>query len=139
MANLHQDIDTLVDEFDFLGDWEERYRYLIDLGRQLPALAPADHNDANRVEGCMSNVWLKGGFDAGSPPRLHLAADSDAFITKGIVALLRQLYEGRTRQEVEELDVRDFFQRIGLEEHLSPTRQNGLYSMNERIKAIARE
>lgn len=130
--------EELLENFEMLGDWEERYRYLIDLGRQLPALDPADHTEANRVEGCMSNVWLKGGFDDGSPPRLRLEADSDAFITKGIVALLRQLYQGRTREEVEELDVRDIFRRIGLEEHLSPTRQNGLYSMNERIKALAR-
>ncbi len=131
--------EELLENFELLGDWEERYRYLIDLGRQLPALDPADRNDANRVEGCMSNVWLKGGFDDGSPPRLHLKADSDAIITKGIVALLRELYQGRTRSEVEELDVRDLFERIGLVEHLSPTRQNGLYSMNERIKALARE
>jgi len=131
--------EELLENFELLGDWEERYRYLIDLGRQLPALDPADRNDANRVEGCMSNVWLKGEFDDGSPPRLHLKADSDAIITKGIVALLRELYQGRTRSEVEELDVRDLFERIGLVEHLSPTRQNGLYSMNERIKALARE
>ncbi len=131
--------DELLENFELLGDWEERYRYLIDLGRQLPALDPADRNEANRVEGCMSNVWLKGGFDDGSPPRLHLAADSDAIITRGIVALLRELYEGRTPSEVQELDVGELFERIGLVEHLSPTRQNGLYSMNERIKALARE
>ena len=131
--------EELLENFELLGDWEERYRYLIDLGRQLPALDPADRNEANRVEGCMSNVWLKGGFDDGSPPRLHLEADSDAIITKGIVALLREIYEGRTRSEVQDLDVRELFERIGLVEHLSPTRQNGLYSMNERIKALARD
>ncbi|MDZ7751846.1 MAG: SufE family protein [Gammaproteobacteria bacterium] len=129
--------EELLENFELLGDWEERYRYLIDLGRQLPALDPADRNEANRVEGCMSNVWLKGGFDDGSPSRLHLEADSDAHITKGIAALLRELYQGRTRKEVEQLDIRDLFERIGLVEHLSPTRQNGLHSMVERIKSLA--
>lgn len=132
-------VDEILENFELLGDWEERYRYIIDLGRQLPPMDEAARTDANRVEGCMSNVWLEGGFDDATPPRLHLQADSDAIITKGIVSLLRELYEGRTREEVEALDVRDLFDRIGLVEHLSPTRQNGLYSMTERIRALARE
>lgn len=130
--------EELIDNFEMLGDWEERYRYIIDLGRRLPPMAEADRTDANRVEGCMSNVWLKGGFDDGSPPRLHIEADSDAIITKGVVALLRELYEGRTREEVESVDLRGLFERIGLVEHLSPTRQNGLHAMTERIQALAR-
>ena len=130
--------EELLDNFEMLGDWEERYRYIIDLGRQLPPMEETDRTDTNRVEGCMSNVWLKGGFDDASPPRLHLEADSDAFIVKGIIALLREIYEGRTREEVEAVDVPALFNRIGLVEHLSPTRQNGLYAMNERIQGLAR-
>lgn len=130
-------IDQLVENFDLLGDWEERYRYLIDLGKRLPPMTPEAKTEANKVEGCMSNVWVAGGFDDGDPPRLHLDADSDAFIVKGLVALMREVYAGATPQEVLALDVRDFFERIGLVEHLSPTRRNGLFALVERIRAMA--
>ena len=132
-------IEELVDNFELLGDWEERYRYIIDLGKKLPPMDEAAKTDANRVEGCMSNVWVAGGFDDGDPPRLRFDADSDAFIVKGLVALMREVYAGATPDEVLAVDIRGFFERVGLVEHLSPTRRNGLFALVERIRAMAEE
>ena len=134
------DVDTLVENFEILGDWEERYRYIIDLGKALPAMAPEEKVDAARVEGCMSNVWIQGGFapaDGAGEPVLHFDADSDAFIVKGLLALLREINAGRSPEEVVALDVRNVFDRIGLVEHLSPTRQNGLFAVVERLRGLA--
>jgi cysteine desulfuration protein SufE len=134
------DVDTLVENFEILGDWEERYRYIIDLGKRLPPMPAEDKADEDRVEGCMSSVWIKGGFTGGDgAPRLQFDADSDAFIVKGLLGLLRELYAGRTPEEVLALDVRSVFDRIGLVEHLSPTRQNGLFAVVDRLRGMARE
>lgn len=130
--------DELIENFELLGDWEERYRYIIDLGRKLPPMDDADKNDDTKVDGCMSQVWVKAGFAPGAPPVLRIAADSDAFIVKGIVSLLRMIYEGKTAEEVLAVDIEGFFRRIGLVEHLSPTRQNGLFALLERIQGMAR-
>src|SRR5437868_1338834 len=81
-------VDDLVENFELLGDWEERYRYLIDLGRKLPPMPDAEHNEANKVRGCMSQVWLTQKLDPGPPPRLEFQGDSDAHIVKGLIALL---------------------------------------------------
>ncbi len=132
-------IDELIENFELLGDWEERYRYIIDLGKKLPAMDDADKNDETKVDGCMSNVWVKGGFDESEPPVFQLSADSDAFIVKGLVALLRDIYVGGTGPEVLAVDANTLFSRIGLIEHLSPTRQNGLHSLIEKIRRMAAE
>lgn len=128
-------IEALVDEFDFLGDWEERYRYLIDMGRALPPLSEEGRNDANKVQGCVSQVWLVMSRDAQG--RLVILGDSDAHIVKGLVALLIRLYSGRTGPEAATIDAREVLARIGLGEHLSPQRSNGLASMVARIRAFA--
>ncbi|MCP4043818.1 MAG: SufE family protein [Gammaproteobacteria bacterium] len=132
-------VDELIEDFELLGDWEERYRYIIDLGKKLPAMDDADKNDETKVDGCMSNVWVKGGFSGDQPPLFQLSADSDAFIVKGLVALLRKIYVGRTAQEVLEVDATKLFARIGLIEHLSPTRANGLHALIDRIRRMAAE
>jgi len=130
-------VDELVENFTALGPWEERYRYLIDLGRRLPPLPEHERTDANKVRGCMSQVWLSATAHPGPPPRLELRGDSDAHIVKGLIALLFKLYAGRTPREIVEMDVRAVFERLGLENHITMNRRNGFYAMVERIRALA--
>jgi cysteine desulfuration protein SufE len=131
------DVDELVENFAALGPWEERYRYLIELGRKLPPLPEAERTEANKVRGCMSQVWLSATARAGPPPRLELRGDSDAHIVKGLIALLFKLYGGRTPGEIMALDVKSVFERLGLESHITLNRRNGFYAMVERIRALA--
>ncbi len=135
MTDLTADIDALVDEFDFLGDWEERYRYLIEMGQALPGLPEAERTDDTRVKGCVSQVWMV--IDDGPDHALELRGDSDAHIVKGLVALLSRLYDGRKPAEALSIDPKEVLGRIGLAEHLSPQRSNGLASMIKRIQAEA--
>jgi cysteine desulfuration protein SufE len=130
-------VDELVENFGQLGPWEERYRYLIELGRKLPPLAEAEHTEANKVRGCMSQVWLTSQANPGPPLRLEFRGDSDAHIVKGLIALLFKLYSGRTPEEILALDVKSVFERLGLESHITMNRRNGFYSMVERIRALA--
>lgn len=133
------DIETLADNFELLGPWEERYRYLIDLGRQLQPMDEADKVDANKVRGCMSQVWLTHTVSDETPARFHFQGDSDAHIVKGLVALLFMAYSGKTAEEIRNLDIKDVFGRLGLESHLSMNRRNGFYAMVERIQALAHQ
>jgi cysteine desulfuration protein SufE len=132
-------VDELVENFAALGPWEERYRYLIDLGRRLPALPDTERTDSNKVRGCMSQVWLAAELEPGPPARLALRGDSDAHIVKGLIALLFRLYEGRTPAEILALDVKAVFERLGLENHITMNRRNGFYAMVERIRALAEQ
>ncbi|MEN0652599.1 MULTISPECIES: SufE family protein [Hyphobacterium] len=132
--SVHQDIETLVDEFDLLGDWEQRYRYLIDMGKALPPFPDTARDEAHRVKGCVSQVWLVTRRDG---DRLVFEADSDAHIVRGLAALLIRLYSGRTAEEIRSVDAREVLARIGLAEHLSPQRSNGLNSMIARIQGEA--
>lgn len=133
-TDIHTEIEDIVEEFDLLGDWEERYRYLIEMGKALPEMPLADRTDANKVKGCVSQVWLvtepKNGI-------LTFRADSDAHIVRGLAALLLRLYSGRSREDILDVDAREVLGRIGLSEHLSPQRSNGLTSMIGRIRAAA--
>lgn len=131
------DVDQLVESFEMLGPWEERYRYLIELGRKLPPLPEAERTEANKVRGCMSQVWLTARAHAGPPPRLELRGDSDAHIVKGLIALLFKLYADRAPREILALDVKAVFERLGLESHITMNRRNGFYAMVERIRALA--
>ena len=130
-------VDELVENFTQLGPWEERYRYLIELGRKLPPLADAERTEATKVRGCMSQVWLASRVQPGPPARLELHGDSDAHIVKGLIALLFKLYSGRTPAEILALDAKSVFERLGLENHITMNRRNGFYSMVERIRALA--
>lgn len=131
-------VDELVETFEFLGDWEERYRYLIELGRKLPPMPDAEHTEANKVRGCMSQVWLAHDL-VGSPQRLELRGDSDAHIVKGLIALLFQLVSGKTPEQILATDINGVFERLGLESHISMNRRNGFYAMVERIRQMAQE
>jgi cysteine desulfuration protein SufE len=131
------DVDQLVENFELLGPWEERYRYLIELGRKLPPMPPGEKTETSKVRGCMSQVWLTSHVAPGPPPRLHFQGDSDAHIVKGLIALLFKLYEGGTPQEILGLDVQQVFSRLGLENHITMNRRNGFYAMVERIRSLA--
>ena len=129
------EIEDLVEEFDLLDDWEQRYRYLIDMGKALPPLPDAERTEASRVQGCVSQVWLI--VEPGEHDHLKFRADSDAHIVRGLAALLLRLYSERSREDILSVDAREVLARIGLSEHLSPQRSNGLASMIGRIRAAA--
>lgn len=131
-------IDDLIGDFSFLDDWEERYRYVIELGKDLAPLSVEEHSAANKVQGCVSQVWLVSEpHQDRDGPRLFLRGDSDAFIVRGLVAILLRLYSGKSASEIMAIDAREIFEKLGLNEHLSPQRSNGLYSMVERVKTDA--
>ena len=130
-------IDSLVEDFGFLDDWEDRYRFVIELGRNLPDLPDAERTDANKVRGCASQVWLVTEIVGNGEPRIGFRGDSDAHIVRGLIAILLALYSGRTAREILEIDAEAVFARIGLREHLTSQRSNGLTSMVARIRADA--
>jgi cysteine desulfuration protein SufE len=131
-------IDEIVDNFSFLDDWDDRYRYLIELGRMLEPLPEAAHTDANKVRGCASQVWLETHVDRSGPePVVRFLGDSDAHIVRGLVALVLALYSGRPASEIVATDAMDLFRKLGLSEHLTPQRSNGVRSMVERIRRDA--
>jgi cysteine desulfuration protein SufE len=125
----------LEDEFEVLGDWEERYRYVIDLGRDLAPLIDGERSDANKVRGCASQVWLVTRADEDG--RLWFRGDSDAHIVRGLIAILMRLYSGRRPAEILAFDAKEALGRLGLTEALSQQRSNGLFSMVERIRRDA--
>lgn len=132
-------IDEIVDNFTVLDEWDDRYRYVIELGRSLPPLADSAHIDANKVQGCASQVWLLTHVktDGAGGPILSFEGDSDAHIVRGLVAILFALYSGKSAREILATDALALFDRIGLRENLTPQRSNGLRSMVERIRREA--
>ncbi len=128
-------------DFSVLDDWEDRYRYIIELGRMLSPLAPELRTDATKVRGCASQVWLVSSNRPGADGKtqvLHFEGDSDAHIVRGLIAILFALYEGKTSEEILSIDPTADFRALGLNEHLTPQRSNGLASMVERIRSDAR-
>ena len=126
--------EDIVADFEFLEDWEERYRYVIERGKFLPAFDDALKVPATKVEGCASQVWLFPKIDAG---RFSFEGDSDAMIVSGLIAVLQALYNGLTLQEVSRVDALSELARLGLNEHLSAQRSNGVRAMVERIQSVA--
>jgi cysteine desulfuration protein SufE len=139
---LTQTQQELIDEFAMFSDWQDRYEHLIELGKDLPLIAPEKKTEENIVRGCQSRVWLHAQLVSdpstalGVTPVVHFTADSDAMITKGIVALLVRVYNDRTPQEILGAST-EFIDRIGLREHLSPNRSNGLVAMLDQMKRYA--
>lgn len=131
---------AIVENFEFLDDWEDRYRYLIELGRTLEPLPEAAHNETNRVRGCASQVWLETHVDKDDlgRPRLTFIGDSDAHIVRGLVALALAIFSGQTAETIVATDAHAVFDQLGLGAHLTPQRSNGLRSMVDRIKSDAR-
>jgi cysteine desulfuration protein SufE len=134
-------LDEIIDNFGYLDEWEDRYRYVIELGRTLEPLDAAAHTEANKVLGCASQVWLETKVDRSGQgePVLTFRADSDAHIVRGLVALILALYSGKTASQILETDAQALFDQLGLSAHLTRQRTNGTRSMVERIKRDARQ
>lgn len=130
---IEETSDTIINEFDNFDDWMDKYNYLIELGKSLPMIDERYKVESNLISGCQSRVWLHAEFDGNL---VHFTADSDAVITKGIANLLIRVYSGHTPQEILDAST-EFIKEIGLTEHLSPTRSNGLLSMIKQIKMYA--
>ena len=132
---LRHTLDDLIENFALLGDWEERYRYLIELGQGLPPMDDSLKTDDTMVRGCTSRVWMVAKKDAGG--RYHIIADSDAHIVRGLIAILLFAYQDKTADEIAEIDIKNAFERMGLSDNLSPNRRNGFFAMVERIAALS--
>jgi cysteine desulfuration protein SufE len=135
MSAIDQHLEDLAAEFDVLGDWEERYRYVIDLGKDLAPLSDAERSEANKVRGCASQVWLV--TEPQADGTLRFRGDSDAHIVRGLIAILLRLYSGRGPQEITDFDAKAAFETLGLAGALSAQRSNGLASMVGRIRRDA--
>jgi cysteine desulfuration protein SufE len=133
-------IDDIIENFELLDQWDDRYRYVIELGRTLPPLAEEAHNEATKVRGCASQVWMITHVkpDGAAGPTLSFEGDSDAHIVRGLVAILFALYSGKRAKEILEIDAEALFQKLGLRENLTPQRSNGLRAMVDRIRAEAK-
>lgn len=131
--SIEETEQAIIDEFAIFSDWEERYQHLIDLGKDLPLIAPDKKTDDRLIKGCQSRVWLHAELRDG---KVVFTADSDAIITKGIISLLIRVLSGKTPQAIIDAEL-TFIDRIGLKEHLSPTRSNGLVSMVKQMKFYA--
>ena len=130
-------IDRIVEDFEFLDDWEDRYRYVIDLGKDLPPFPDSARTPRNKVQGCVSQVWLETTTGDGEDPVMHFIGDSDAHIVRGLVAIILALYSGRRASDIAGIDAEALLKKLGLDEHLTPQRANGLRSMVARIRRDA--
>lgn len=133
-------IDSLIDDFTFLDQWEDRYRFVIELGQNLEPLSEAEHSPENKVQGCVSQVWIVSRVESSGDddqPRLYFRGDSDAHIVRGLIAILLEIYNGKTPADILAIDPKEIFHKLGLDEHLSPQRSNGLYSMVGRVRTDA--
>ncbi len=138
MADLSELTEESIREtFELLDDWEERYRFIIDLGRKLAPFPESAKIEANRIQGCQSNVWVTVAEAEGPRGKVSLAADSEAHIVKGLAAMVLAILDGRTAADVVAHDMKSFFESIGLHQHLSPTRSNGLHGLVAQIKSRA--
>ena len=133
-------LDEIIDNFSLLDDWDDRYRYVIELGRGLAPLSERDRTEANKVQGCASQVWLATTVrpDGQRGPVLTFSGDSDAHIVRGLIAILLAMFSGKQARDILSGDAIALFERLGLREHLTPQRSNGFRSMVERIRTDAR-
>ncbi len=131
---MNERIEKIIDDFELLDSWDDRYRYVIELGRKLPELPAEAHVDANKVQGCASQVWLTSQRNGDA---IQFQGDSDAHIVKGLIAILFALYSGEKARSIVETDANAVFNKLGLGEHLTPQRSNGFRSMVERMKRDA--
>ena len=130
-------IETIRDDFSFLDDWEDRYRYVIELGRELPPYPEDKRDEAHKVRGCVSQVWLSTARGVGADPVLTFVGDSDAHIVRGLVAIMLALFSDRRASEITRIDAEAILLELGLSEHLTPQRANGLRAMVKRIQMEA--
>jgi cysteine desulfuration protein SufE len=130
-------LPDIVSTFELLGDWETRYQYLVELGEQLPPLDEQARIEPNRVKACMSKVWVHAWEDPAAPGHIRFGGDCDTGIIKGVLALLIQLADGKTVDEIEAIDMDEFFRQLQLDEHLSPNRHVGVYAIVDLMKQQA--
>ena len=128
------DIENLIDNFEFLEGWEDKYRYIIELGEKLSPLPEQFHSEEWKVQGCQSQVWLLPQKQNGL---LYFTGDSDAMIVKGLIAIVLMIYNNKSPSEIKAVEVEDIFAKLGLSDHLSPSRRNGLLAMTNKIKYYA--
>ncbi|SMF58193.1 Cysteine desulfuration protein SufE [Alteromonadaceae bacterium Bs31] len=128
-------VEDIIETLGFFDAWEDRYKYIIDLGKELPEMDVAKKDEAHQVKGCQSQVWIDSSSIDG---QLWFEADSDAFIVKGLLGVVLAAYNGKSAQQIEQFDVENYFEQLGLLRHLSPTRGNGLRAMVERIRTTSR-
>lgn len=131
------DFQTIKDDLAFIDDWEERFSYILDLGKKLPLIDDAKKTEEYIVRGCLSQVWVDIVVSTDNPPVIHFTADSDALIVKGLLALVSSLFNGKPAIEIISVDPKKEFADIGLDRHLTPNRQNGLFSVVGRIQSEA--
>jgi cysteine desulfuration protein SufE len=136
MPKFPPSLEELIEEFEELEDWDERYDLIIDLGRELPELSKELQSEENIVTGCMSTVWLVTNV-VDEKKTIEIKADSDSIIVKGLIVILLAHFNGKTAEEILKADAIVLFERFGLNQHISPQRRNGLYSMVERLKELA--
>ena len=131
------DFDTILETFSLMDDWEDRYAYLIDMGRTLPDFPDQYRDDEHLVPGCTSRVWIQ--LDWDNEGRLQIQADSDAHIVRGLVAVLCSLLSGKTREELTQINVEEAFSQLGLDQYLSPSRRNGFFSMVSLVQKFCQQ
>ena len=137
MSDFPPSTEELIETFEDLQDWDERYDFMIDLGRELPRLPVDLQTEDNIVEGCMSTVWLVTALPDGVDQPMAIQADSDSIIVKGLIVILLAFYSHQTSAQIVESNVGEFLKQLGLDQHLSPQRRNGLFSMIKRLKGLA--
>ena len=138
MPDFPPTIEELFETFEDLEEWDERYDFIIDLGRELPPLPAELQTEDNIVKGCMSLVWVVTDIDSeGAAEKLNIQADSDSIIVKGLIVLLLAFYNNMSPQEVASADVESYLGKLGLNQHLSPQRRNGLFSMVKRLRTVS--
>ena len=137
MARMDKKTQELKDTFEILPDWEERYGFIIDLGKKLEPLPESAYSDEYKVRGCMSQVWLIADNDKNEPEKMVFKGDSDAHIVRGLIAILLIIFSGKTAQEIADTDINAIFEELQLEQHITMNRRNGLYSMVETIRRLA--
>jgi cysteine desulfuration protein SufE len=136
---VSQRIDDIIADFEFLEDWDDRYRYLIELGGGLEPLTDSEHSPVNKVQGCASQVWIVAERGEGTDPLIRFRGDSDAHIVRGLVAVVLAIFSGKRASQITAMDETVPFARLNLAEHITPQRSNGLKSMVARIKQEARQ
>jgi len=132
------DVQRIIDTFELLPDWNERYEFITELGHKLVPVPEAEKTDENLVQGCTTRTWLTGRLNTGDPPTMEYQADAEGPLVRGIVMLLLIPFEGKTPREVLATDPSDYIGKLGLEEHLSPNRRMGMYAFLTKLKAIAK-
>lgn len=130
-------IEDIIENFEFLDDWEDRYKYLIELGNQLEPFPESERHDHNKVQGCVSQVWVVTRMGEGKNPTVNILGDSDAHIVRGLVAIALAIFSDKSASDILSIDETALFDRIGLSEHITPQRSNGLRSLVVRIKSDA--